>query len=241
MKLLQMFNLKNTKAQSPIAGMAQANYEHLYESVAQTLPPDISIGGGDFDLVGKMTLDRLIGFGLLPKHTLFDFGCGTGRLAKFATSYLDEGNFFGSDISKTMLLHCEKLLNSQNKKFTLYHQTEYTFPERTDGYDMFSAFSVFTHMEHEDVYNYLLAARRQSHKNTKFVASILDINKGFGRMVFLNSAALLPYDRWNQVKNVVTSIELFTEISKLSGWKIIEWLPADDGDGAQSVAVMEQL
>src|SRR5687768_10263038 len=56
-------------------------YEHAYEALARTHVGDDAVGGGDFDLIGRIERDLLLMEGLKPTDTLIDFGCGNGRLA----------------------------------------------------------------------------------------------------------------------------------------------------------------
>src|SRR6476660_2563804 len=54
--------------------------------------------GGSYDALGEVEKQLLIGYGLLPTHTLIDVGCGAGRLAKALVPYLTEGRFLGTDV-----------------------------------------------------------------------------------------------------------------------------------------------
>src|SRR5262245_59725340 len=45
--------------------------------------------GGDFDAVGQLLHDTLIFHGLQKHHYLIDIGCGSGRLAKPLSEYLE--------------------------------------------------------------------------------------------------------------------------------------------------------
>ena len=97
---------------NPMSGL----YERLYEAVAQSLPADVSIGEGKFDLIGRIELGVLIMEGLAPHHTLCDFGCGTGRLAVHAVPYLAAGRYIGTDISESMLASARERLSLQIPK-----------------------------------------------------------------------------------------------------------------------------
>lgn len=170
-----------------------AGYADLYERHAQQLPPQTSIGDGDFDHIGKIELSILIDAGLRPDSYLLDFGCGTGRLAIHAVPYLAGGDYVGTDISPTMLSHADAFLR-QNltgeipSNFRFLVQTDETFPTVTPP-DMICAFSVFTHMEHEDAYRYLVSARAVSGPHTVFVASCLPMENNNAHGIFLASAA----------------------------------------------------
>lgn len=195
-------------------------YENLYESLAQSLPPENSIGGGDFQEIGKILLSVLIDSGLKPSHSLFDLGCGTGRLSIQALEYLENAKYYGSDISVTMLNHAKNLTSHLGKNPTFIHQTEPNFTS-LPIFEFICAFSVFTHMEPEDTFNYLKSALAISNKNTKFVLSVIPLESKLGVNIFTNAASLTLKERWQGVRNIATTLDFFEEIAKLAGWKIV--------------------
>lgn len=228
-----------------------STYADLYEGHAAALPPDESIGDGDFDIIGRIELAVLTDAGLTPASSLVDFGCGTGRLAVHAVPFLDRGAYHGTDIAPTMLRHAASLLTKRlggvptHARFTV--QADERFPVVSPP-DMFSAFSVFTHMEHEDICRYLRGARAVSGAHTVFVSSCLEIDLPEGRHIFEMSAAKTLDERWTEVRNVVTSRDLFTAVAALAGWTVTAWHGGDGPSGTmpdgsrvglgQSVVVM---
>ncbi len=210
-----------TATSTPTNFLGNSNpYEYLYESLARSLPPENAIGGGDFQLIGKMLLSVLVDSGLKPNNSLFDLGCGTGRLSIQAIEYLDTEKYFGSDISETMLVHARNVTSHLDKKSTFIHQTEPTF-EKFPIFDFICAFSVFTHMEPEDTFNYLKSALAISGPNTRFVLSVIPLQSKLGSHIFTNSASLDLVKRWEGVRNVATTIDFFQEMARLSGWRLI--------------------
>ncbi|MEY2399190.1 MAG: hypothetical protein QOJ00_2364 [Actinomycetota bacterium] len=201
-------------------------YERLYEEHARSLPRESSIGDGDFDQIGKLELTVLKMAGLRPDSSLLDFGCGTGRLAVQAIPFLVGGTYVGTDIAETMLVHARELTASltgpQSVQFV--HQTDENFPVPDHSVDVICAFSVFTHMEHEDSLRYLRAAHRVLRPGGAFVLSCLPIHLEAARNIFEASAAFDPESRWKQVRNVVTSVELFETVSAMAGWDAERWI-----------------
>lgn len=59
--------------------------------------------GGMWDEIGRMQLDFLVGEGLTPDMRLLDIGCGCLRGGVHFISYLDPGNYCGTDISQALL------------------------------------------------------------------------------------------------------------------------------------------
>jgi ubiquinone/menaquinone biosynthesis C-methylase UbiE len=203
-------------------------YESVYEAHARALPPELAIGDGDYDEVGQIELSALVQEGLTPSSVLFDFGCGTGRLAVHAVPFLRSGHYVGTDISETMLARCAVRLDAVDRAGSkchvdLHHQISEDFPVDDASVDVLCAFSVFTHMDHEDAYRYLVAATRVVKPGGVLVASLLPLHLHDAQKVFLASAADPADERWSKVRNVVTSTELFETVARLAGWTVVRW------------------
>ena len=213
---------------APAATVPGSRYEAVYEAHAQALPPELAIGDGDYDEVGTVELSALVQEGLTPASTLLDFGCGTGRLAVHAVPFLRSGRYVGTDISATMIARCAARLDDLDRDdsecaVTLVHQTSETLPVDDHSVDVLCAFSVFTHMDHEDAYRHLVAATRVMKPGGVLLASVLPLHLHDAQQVFLASAADAPDDRWSKVRNVTTSTELFELVAGLAGWTVVRW------------------
>ncbi len=229
-------------------------YEDLYERRAQELPPETSIGDGDYDLIGRIELSALLDAGLEAEHTLVDFGCGTGRLAVHVIPRLPRGAYVGIDISRTMLAHARSSVASRCAGATCdvswTQQTGTAFSLADKSVDFFAAFSVFTHMEHEDAYRYLADGHRVARPGGRFVFSCLTMNLPVARTIFLASADISVEERWKSVRNVTTTYEYMGALAEMAGWRVDRWcsgqeklIPLDGGLGekvalGQSVCVL---
>jgi SAM-dependent methyltransferase len=207
------------------------SYESLYELHARITPPHQSIGLGDYDTTGRLNLELLRMEGLKPGDTLVDLGCGTGRLAVHAVPMLEGGRYIGIDISRTMLRHARAALRERVKsapcsvEFRHQRTPEFLLPDRS--VEMVCAFSVFTHMEHEDNYRYLQGVRRIIRDDGRFIFSCLPMELEYSRRVFQREAALDTAERWGGVRNVITSCELMDAISRMAGWEPLRWYMGD--------------
>jgi SAM-dependent methyltransferase len=203
------------------------DYEALYDAHAKKLPPDQSVGGGDYELFGRISLGSLLMAGLKPGDTLVDFGCGTGRVAVHAIPRLQGGRYIGIDISETMLAHAKVLIDdkvpSPPCSVELVHQTTPDFSLPDKSVDMVCAFSVFTHMEHEDTYRYLRAVRRIIRDEGRFIYSCLPMEQANVHGIFLGEASLDVEARWSKVRNVTTSRVLMDVVARMAGWEPICW------------------
>lgn len=228
-------------------------YEQLYQVHSLASSDSDAVGRGSWDTIGLLELALLQRAGLRPSHTLVDFGCGTGRLAVHAIPALSQGHYIGIDVSQEMLKRLDSRVNAMAPhtcRVSLMHQPHDSFPIADRTVDMVCAFSVFTHMEHEDSFRYLQDARRIVRAGGRFVFSCLAMDSELGRSVFLESSAKNVQARWATVRSVSTSREMMQEIAHLAGWSLVDWsrgdeknvhLPGHDGPLAfgQSVGVLE--
>lgn len=236
---------------SPSGSAQSETYEDLYERHAQALSPTTSIGDGDYHLIGRIELSVLLAAGLESEHTLVDFGCGTGRLAIHVIPRLPGGAYVGIDISRTMLTHArssvEALCAGSSCQVSWKHQTAIAFDLPTESVDFFAAFSVFTHMEHEDSYRYLLDARRVARPGARFVFSCLPMDVAAARTIFLASAGISVEDRWKSVRNVTTTQEYMGALAEMAGWRVDAWFKGDeqliplDGGAGEMVALGQSV
>lgn len=209
-------------------------YEELYESTAREVKIDQVIGQGDFDLIGRIELDLLKMEGLQPEHTLVDLGCGIGRLAVHVIPALSGGSYIGIDISETMLKRAKariaQTVPNPPCNVTWIKQTTSHFTLAENSVDMMCAFSVFTHMEHEDTYRYLKDALRVVKPLGRFIFSCLPLTLPYSKEVFLNSANMDLKTRWRCVRNVTTSVNYMEEIARLAGWTPLRWYAGDEAN-----------
>jgi SAM-dependent methyltransferase len=207
------------------------SYEVLYEAHARTASPHQSIGMGDYELIGRIELGVLLMEGLKHGDTLVDFGCGTGRLAVHVIPRLEGGRYLGIDISKTMLAHARVIVGervpSPPRSVEFLQQTTPDFPLPDKSVDMVCAFSVFTHMEHEDNFRYLRGARRVIKDEGRFIYSCLPMELDYAREIFEQQASLDAVERWGGVRNVTTTRELMDTLARMAGWEPIRWYPGE--------------
>ena len=226
------------------APATHATYESLYETHARSTGDD-GVGGGDYDVMGEIELDVLRAEGLQPTSTLLDFGCGNGRLAVHAVRYLEQGMYVGTDIAPTFLAQAAPRVELARAgsacEIKLVHQVGEQFDLPDHSVDIACAFSVFTHMEHEDMYRYLVQFKRIVRPSGRLVISCLPMSLPEAQPIFLAEAALDPVGRWQRVRNVITSVDLVNQIASLAGWSVVRWLPGDEGQALSSAGELRRL
>lgn len=226
-----------TSEKSALAGEVRERgggaYEALYEAHARVHSAEDSVGGA-FDEVGRLELEVLKREGLKPTDTLVDLGCGAGRLAAHVIPFLKGGRYVGIDISESMLEEAENLVRERVPnppcEVEWAKQTTPDYPLEEASVDIVCAFSVFTHMEHEDNYRYLKEALRIVRPGGMFVFSCLPMDLGLAKTVFLGSAAVSLQTRWEEVRNITTSVDFMSEVARLSGWEVARWRSGEEAD-----------
>lgn len=222
------------------AGLPVPVYEALYESHAVAHPDETVVGELIF---GPIELEILVAQGLAPTNTLVDLGCGVGRLACEVAKWMHGGAYIGTDVSDSMLRRAESRLAALEGipdcavRWIKQRGTSFDLPDRS--VDMIAAFSVFTHIEHEDTYNFLRDGLRVIRPGGRFVFSCLPMDLATARSVFESSARLEHSDRWAQVRNVTTSVDLMDAISRMAGWEQERWIPARADYFGQTVCVLQ--
>lgn len=141
-------------------------------------PPRRLMNGGtnsvfrsDFNEIGR----RLFGImrevaDVRPTDRVLDVGCSVGRLAIEFTDYLTTGTFDGFDVEKPAVEHCQRVITPRHPNFRFTHADvqnshytpdsgnrpeAYRFPYPDASFDFVLLTSVFTHMQHAAVEQYL--------------------------------------------------------------------------------------
>ena len=223
--------------------LSSATYRELYEFHARHYEGEQAVGLGPYDQIGRMELDLLRAEGLRPDQSLVDFGCGNGRLAQFAIPYLKGGHYIGIDVSKTFLQQARdrisKLIPDPPCRVSWMEQPAIThFPMQDHSADMICAFSVFTHMEHEDMFRYLVDALRILRPGARFVFSCLPIDLAAAQQIFVTEAAMDLGQRWRRPRNVVTSTDLVQAVCRLAGWQVVRWYKGDENSIPDEQGIM---
>ena len=104
--------------------------------------------GGMWEEMGAFQLALLRDHGLEPTHTLLDIGCGSLRGGRKLISYLEPGNYTGTELSEGLLEAGQQLITDEGlsgQAPNLVHTTDFRFDELAgQQFDYALAFGVFT-------------------------------------------------------------------------------------------------
>lgn len=136
------------------------DYEQHVRALKEAYPLDEAMSlavGGDYERIGNILYKLLLHAGLREGMTVLDFGCGSGRVARQLGRHVRKLNYCGIDVVQDLLDYAAA--NSvPHYEFVLNQGLSLPRP---DGWaNMIFAFSVFTHLLHEETYLYLEEMRR---------------------------------------------------------------------------------
>jgi 2-polyprenyl-3-methyl-5-hydroxy-6-metoxy-1,4-benzoquinol methylase len=126
------------------------DHEKITERVAKGAHRGVI--GGKWDEIGQLQIEFLKSNGLRPENTLLDIGCGCLRLGVHAVSYLNSGNYWGTDLNESLLVagYKEEIepagLEAKLSRAQLITDKEFTFAGLPHSFDFALAQSVFTHL-----------------------------------------------------------------------------------------------
>jgi ubiquinone/menaquinone biosynthesis C-methylase UbiE len=125
----------------------------------------------EYEMVGRMERLLLMYAGLRPGDSLVDVGCGSGRLAVQLADWL-QGPYLGTDVVQSLLDQAARSCDRPDWRFERVYGL--TVPAASESVDMACAFSVFTHLRHEESYVYMMDIHRVLKPGARFVFSFLD-------------------------------------------------------------------
>jgi SAM-dependent methyltransferase len=120
--------------------------------------PKGSVGPAElFEEVGEWQFQLLKEAGLSPSDQLLDIGCGVLRGGIHFIDYLEEGNYYGMDVSEDTIAKGREFLHKhglEHKNPVLIHNTDLMFEDKQlqdQTFEFILAQSVFTHLPRSDI------------------------------------------------------------------------------------------
>ncbi|MEM7162444.1 MAG: class I SAM-dependent methyltransferase [Bacteroidota bacterium] len=209
----------------------------------------IFIGSGDFIAQGKHQVDLLKRHaGIASNHALLDIGCGIGRTAVALVDYLDNGSYEGFDVMSENINWCQKNISSKYPHFQfqytplnndLYNSvkskaSDFTFPYADERFNRSFLFSVFTHMQKDEVQHYLKEIARTLKDNGKCLSTFF-IYSDDNESIIANPkrAFSFPFqiedyrlmDAKTKAANTAFHIKSLQEMAENAGLKVEKMIP----------------
>jgi len=217
----------------------QKHVRHLIRSYPLDEAMSLAVSGNYFE-VGNIEKDILISYGLKPYMSIVDYGCGSGRLAQ-ALPIEYNLNYIGIDIIDD-LLNYARTKSPLNYKFIRHR--ELSIPLESESIDMICAFSLFTHLLHEESYIYIEDMKRVLKKGGKLILSFLEFGLQDHWSIFISTVNAQRNNTLPHLNNFIEKSVIKIWAEKL-GFEIIEII---DGNNrkfngnclGQSIAVLRK-
>jgi ubiquinone/menaquinone biosynthesis C-methylase UbiE len=167
------FSDRHSEVAMPSVHFVEDYERHVAELMAShPLDEAMSLAvGGQYDQFGKLMTDILVNLGVRDGMSLVDLGCGSGRLAKYLGMHFHDLSYIGIDIVQALLDYAQKQCPAH---FRFIKHQEVSIPVTSESADAVVAFSVFTHLLHEETYLYMSDARRVIAPGGKLIFSYLE-------------------------------------------------------------------
>src|ERR1700687_4975539 len=177
--LEEVAHLRQQLASAKTAGDPHfvTEYTELVKWLIATYPIDEAMSlavGGDYDRLGKLAAEVVQSCGLREGHSLVDLGCGSVRLAKQIGIAFPNIKYTGIDIVQELLDYAS---SKSPAHFRFILNRTINIPCTDSSVDFVIAFSVFTHLYHDESYAYLRDIRRALHPGGKVIFSFLESNE----------------------------------------------------------------
>ncbi|MBX6374924.1 MAG: class I SAM-dependent methyltransferase [Acetobacteraceae bacterium] len=150
------------------------DYERRVANLLATHPLDEAMSlavGGSYERIGAIERDLLRYAGLADGMALVDLGCGSGRLAHALGTSMRLGSYLGIDVVQALLDYAR---TKAPPDYRFVRSVSFELPAPDASADMVCAFSVFTHLLHEETYLYLEDIRRVLKPGGRCVFSFLE-------------------------------------------------------------------
>ena len=210
--------------------MAKYHFVEEYEALVARLMREHPIDramemavGGSYDKFGAIQADILAYVGIQDGQFVFDLGCGSGRLAH-ALSKRFQINYLGTDVVAPLLQYAASK-SAKNYIFVLHRQL--TVPAPDASVDIACAFSVFTHLLHDESYIYLEGMRRALKPRGRIIFSFLEFGAPAHWRIFKDT---VEAQRQSQLPHLNT----FIERSAIDAWSrhldlsVVEFIDGSD-------------
>ncbi len=187
------------------------DYSRLVSHLIATHPDNIDLAMAK--AVGALTLgiyrdlgDRqyqvLRRFGLQEGHAIYDLACGSGRTASALQRHGWTGAYAGADIIPELVEYATQ----KNPEFRFFVHPDYSIRADDNSQDMIFAWSLFTHLQLEEIFLYSKDCLRALKPGGIFIFSFLTFKDQLHREHFLS--------RVKALENGIPSVHLDTFLNQ---------------------------
>jgi len=187
------------------------DYERLVDNLLRQYPLDEAMSlavGGAYDQIGAIEADIISACGLSSEMSILDLGCGSGRAASHIAKRFPNVNYVGIDIIQRLLSYAANKC-PPHFRFICHQGLDIPLPSAT--IDIAVAFSLFTHLLHEETFCYLQELRRVLKPNAMLAISFLEFAREDHWSTFQGTVN-------ERKRNTRTHLNIFIEENVLRLW-----------------------
>lgn len=213
---------KSEVSGSMVNFLNKSAYENKFEKHVKEMPFEDAVkyhvGGIErYYVIGAIECRLMEMEGLSNGNYLIDLGCGSGRLAGALRSKFDI-KYLGLEIVERLVAHCR----TQIPDYRFEVPDGFSILERDGQADFVTAFSLFTHLLHEQTYLYIKDARRVLKPGGKLILSFLEYRIAAHRTLFLGTVRSSHLDRPLVVFNDREGLNFYAESLGFSDIRFID-------------------
>ena len=169
----------------------------------------LAVGGeGEYNTIGAIEADILAESGLSNQMSILDLGCGSGRAASHIAKWFPNVSYVGIDVVQRLLSYAATKCPS-HFRFICHHELDIPLPSAT--IDIAVAFSLFTHLLHEETFCYLQDLWRVLKPDALLIISFLEFARESHWPVFQDTV-------YGRRRNHKTFLNVFIEENALRLW-----------------------
>lgn len=181
----------------------ERDYSRMVASLRAKYPQEEAMQravGGEFEEVGRDQITFLEEQGLRDGMAVVDLGCGSGRTAVQLAKRLPKCSYVGIDVVQDLLDHAKSICPPS---YRFIRSAAVAFPLPDASADMIIAFSVFTHLLHEECYAYLQDAVRVLRPGGKIVFSFFEFARADQWPVFADTVESRKTDAFGHMNTFI--------------------------------------
>jgi len=215
------------------------DYSALVTSLVASNPDNIelamaqAVGASTVELFrsqGDLQVQMLRRLGLVDGHSIYDLACGSGRTAQALNRNQWQGKYKGADIIPELVNHARQKL----PEFEFIVHRDFSIHSDDDVLDTIYAWSLFTHLQLEEIFLYMEDCYRCLKKGGLLIFSFLELEQP-KHLELLKQRAIFFLAGQKPV-HLDTFLDRKT-ISILAvdiGFSINAWVDADDASATAS-------
>lgn len=238
--------------QGSLSSHAMRDYTHLVNSLIAQYPDNLELAMAkaigsqtphEYRLGGDHQYAMLKRARLVDGQSIYDLACGSGRTAAALARHGWQGRYRGADIIRPLIDYA----TATKPGFEFFVHRDYSIRAESASLDMVYAWSLFTHLQLEEIYLYSADIFRALKPGGILVFSVLTLDSPAHVELLRSRAAMIRQGTPPPHLDIFVSRSTVEDLfGKMLGFQLLEWVAADDttatpnGAFGQAVAIFRK-